>query len=262
MRVNVRAWPAVMLAAMAVATWPVWRWYALRITDGSDEPWGVLALVTVAALASRNGGALPCEERRFVWPAALLAVYVATFAFVPPLVRAIVAASAFGALLLRGRGAAGLWGLLALSLPVVPTLQFYLGYPLRLLAAEASAISLRGCGYLVVREGSLLHWAGESVMVDAPCSGIQMLWCGFYLAFGLAAYHRLTFPATVLCAGATLLIVVLANMARATLLFFKEAHIVAAPEWTHAGAGLVMFATAAWLIAALTHKLQHPPCIA
>jgi len=260
MRLSARMWPALMLAAMVIAAWPVWRWYALRLTDGSDEPWGVLALATLAALARRNGEALPTHERHFVWPAALLAVYAATFPIAPPLGRAVVAASAFGALLLRGRGATGLWGLLALSLPVVATLQFYLGYPLRLLAAEASAVALRGCGFAVTREGLLLHSGGESVMVDAPCSGIQMLWCGFYLAFGLAAYHRLSLKRTTLCAGATLVIVIFANLIRATVLFFKEARIVAAPEWTHAGTGLAMFAAAAWLVASLAQKLQPSPC--
>jgi hypothetical protein len=58
-----------------------------------------------------------------------------------------------------------------------------------------------------------------------------------------------------------LAIVVAANMARATVLFFKEARIVAWPEWTHAGVGLLLFAAAAWLIAATTQKLQPQPCV-
>ncbi|MEA3213006.1 MAG: hypothetical protein QOE70_6063 [Chthoniobacter sp.] len=265
-------WPAVLLVALGVATWPVWRWYVLRISDGSDEPWGMLALLTLAALGWRRLPVLlsprrdgpqdgrPPFEKQLAWPAAGLAVYTVTFPLAPPLVRALLAAGAFGALLFRGRGGAGLWGLLALSLPIVATLQFYLGYPLRVLAAEASSVALRGCGFAVVREGSLLHWAGETVMVDAPCSGIHMLWFGLYLAFLLAAFYRLNSARTLLCVTAALIVVVGANMARATALFFKEAHIVAWPEWTHAGVGLAVFSGAAWFIAALAQKLQTERC--
>ncbi|MGI8602121.1 MAG: archaeosortase/exosortase family protein [Verrucomicrobiales bacterium] len=257
-----RWWPALVLAGMVVATWPVWRWYVLRLTDGSDEPCGVLALVSLGFLSFRHRISLPADDHRLLWPAILIAVYVGVFPFSPPLVRALLTAAAFGALLLRGRGTAGLWGLLALSLPLIATLQFYVGYPLRLLAAEASALTLRLCGFAVVREGSLLHWAGETILVDAPCGGIHMLWFGFYLAFLLAAFYRLDVRRTTISAGVTLVVVIAANMARSTSLFFKESHIIALPEWTHAGIGVATFAVAAWLIAGITQKLQSKSCIA
>lgn len=271
------AWPAIRFAALLLATWPVWRWYVRRIMDGSDEPWGLLALATAAALALWRGGAAATEvahhassaparrasrEKQFVWPMVWLVVYIATFPFAPPLLRALLAMCAFGSLIGPRRGAAGVWGLLVLSLPIVATFQFYLGFPLRVLAAEASAFTLQLLGFAVTREGSLLYWAGETVMVDAPCSGIHMLWFGFYFAFLLAAFHRLNPARTLYCASGTLVIVVIANMARATALFFKEAHIVHWPEWTHAGVGVTMFAAAAWLIVALAHHLQPRPRVA
>ena len=40
--------PLLILAMQGVAFWPVWRWYGERITDGSDEPWGIVALATHA----------------------------------------------------------------------------------------------------------------------------------------------------------------------------------------------------------------------
>ena len=35
-------------AALLAACWPVGRWYALRMTDGGDDAWGLLALATLA----------------------------------------------------------------------------------------------------------------------------------------------------------------------------------------------------------------------
>lgn len=262
MRLKRISWAALMLLCMSAAVWPVWRWYLLRMTDGSDEPWGVLALVTLVVLRVRDGFALPTGEKQFVAAAALLATYTVTYGFFPPLLRAVLVLGAFGVVLLRGAGAAGFLGLLGLSLPIMATLQFYLGYPLRVLAAEASAVTLNLSGYAVKREGTLLHWAGETIMVDAPCSGIQMLWFGFYLVSLLAAFYRLRVWAALLCGGGTLVIVVVANMVRATALFFKEAHIVVLPDWTHAGIGVALFAGAAWLITSITQRLQPRPCTA
>lgn len=251
-------WPAWFLLGLTMAFWPVWRWYALRMTDGSDEPWGVVALVTLVLLRwGRQEERL--MDRSFVLPAVLLAIYFVSYGALLPLGRAILAAGAFGAVLLRGRGMAGLWGLLTLSLPVMATLQFYLGFPLRLLAAEVSTQTLQILGYDVIREGTLLHWRGETILVDAPCSGVHMLWTGGYMAMLLAGIYRLGFSRTVLLGGAAVGIVVAANVIRATVLFFKEARIVAAPDWTHSGTGILLFVGGAWLILTLADRLQPKP---
>src|SRR5262245_40553182 len=38
--------PEALLAIELLAFWPVWRWYVHRLSDQSDEAWGVVALVT------------------------------------------------------------------------------------------------------------------------------------------------------------------------------------------------------------------------
>lgn len=249
-------WPHALLAALVLAAWPVWRWYALRTIDGSDEPCGLLALGMLAVLVARNGVAPPREERAFALPGVALAIYLACFPWVPPLVRALPVLSALGWLLFRDRaGTAGCWGLLVLSLPIVATLQFYLGYPLRVLAAQASVAALSVGGLEVAREGTLLRWRGETILVDAPCSGVQMLWFGLCAACALAAFARLSAWRTALVLIASLALVIGANMARATALFFKEARLVSLPEWTHAGIGAVVFAGALWAIADLVGRL-------
>lgn len=257
MRVRSLTWRGLMILGMAVAAWPVWRWYFNRMTDGSDEPWGVLALLTLVLLRGRDGKAIEWKERSFVLPGLLFGLYAAVYGLLVPMFRAGLVLAAFALVLLRGRGRAGLWGLLGLSLPVVATLQFYAGAPLCLLAARVSAVVLQGCGFAVMREGTMLHWAGETVMVDAPCSGVHMLWAGMYLSFALAAAYRLAWRETLILSGAGILLVVGANVARATALFLKEAHILSLPDWTHAGTGLLLFAAAGWAVLGLAERLRE-----
>ena len=256
MRLNAHMWARVMLVCMALAVWPVWRWYALRTMDGSDEPCGLLALATLIAVAIRNGVRIPVDEKQFVAPAALLVIYALTFAHLSPLPRAIIAVGAFGVLFLRGRMAVAHCGLLALSLPVIATVQFYAGYPLRVVAAEGSTAALRALGFAVLREGTTLHWRGETIMVDAPCSGVRMLWFGLYLAASIACWSRLGNLRSVLFFAATFVLVIAANVVRATALFFKEAGVVALPDWTHGAIGLLVFTGAALLIVRIAGKAE------
>lgn len=261
MRLSAHAWGRVMLVGMALALWPVWRWYALRTIDGSDEPCGVLALASFAAVWWRDRGTLRLEPKHFITPAALLAIYALTFHALTPLPRAIIAAAAFGSLF-RGRTVIAQFGLLGLSLPVLATVQFYLGYPLRIVAAEGSALILHALDFAVTREGSSLHWRGETIMVDAPCSGVRMLWCGLYLAAALACWSRLNNVRTLLLFIAAFTLVLGANVIRATALFFKETGIVALPEWTHSAIGLGIFGLAALLILRLAATRENQPCCA
>jgi hydrogenase/urease accessory protein HupE len=119
--------PRVLLLAMTAALWPVWRWYALRTFDGSDEPYGLIALATLAIVVMRNGMELPRSEKRIVCAAILLGVYAMLFHVMSPLPRALVAVAALATLVLRRRNLIANAALIGLSLPVVATVQFYLG---------------------------------------------------------------------------------------------------------------------------------------
>lgn len=247
-------------AGVAVAFWPVWSWYFARVTDGSDEPWGLLALLTVAVCVARRK--LPDGKPwQLAVAGGVIGCYAVTFHAAPPLLRAVLAVSAVAVLLVRAgsqsQSPVALWALLLLSLPVVPSLEFFLGYPLRLLVAESSVGMLNAVGFPVVREGAALCWAGEIVLVDAPCSGVKMIWAGFYFAAALAAYRGLRPLPTVLLLGAALAATVAANIARSTALFFKESHWLPLPEWTHPATGLAAFALAAFAILALASRVQR-----
>lgn len=239
--------------------WPVWIWYARRVTDGSDEPWGIAALVAAAIIMTKRWRPAPIPTGRCLAVAGLLAIYAAGFDAFPALVRAVIAMTALSILFAPQSGSVGLWSLLALSLPVLATMQFYLGYPLRLVTACGATFLLDAIGIHVTRVGLALQWSGENVLVDAPCSGIRMLWGGSVLASGICAWAGLRAKPTIAALAATFLVVMAANILRASLLFFKEANVVCLPEWTHAGIGCMCFAAATLAILNLPRAVCRAP---
>ncbi len=237
------------IGAWALAGWPVWRWFAARLSDGTDEPWGLAALI--AALAF-----VPWRRLREPLPlgaAGLAAAGVSTvligYAGFPPIVRGGLWMLALVALLGGSGPALARAGLLVLSLPVVATAQFYLGYPLRVLTAACSVPLLHGLGYSVSRQGTALRWAGETVLVDAPCSGIQMLWTGLWAACVVAAVRGLRTWATLRLLRKAGTAVAAANVLRCVVLFLVEVRSSTPAAWLHEGIGLVLFGGALVVVA-------------
>jgi len=173
---------AAITTALALASWPVVRWYSARISDGSDEPWGLAALAAALVFAPRTGWTEPLSRCHAWFLCGLVAMYTASYNVLPPLAHALLAVTALGVAVGRRGFPLAWWALLVLSLPLVATLQFYLGYPLRLATTALCVPLLRSGGLHVVAESTTLRWAGETVIVDAPCSGIHMLWTGLFLA--------------------------------------------------------------------------------
>ncbi|MEO7652946.1 MAG: archaeosortase/exosortase family protein, partial [Bryobacteraceae bacterium] len=125
------------------------------------------------------------------------------------------------------------------------SMQFYASYPLRWLMGEASAALLRTSGLAVTAEGTLLRWGREIVEIDAPCSGVRMLWAGLFLACVLISLRGLG-PWRAIVAGCMAVVAVLcANIARSTALFFLETGIVPLPAWSHVAVGILTFTLAA-----------------
>jgi exosortase/archaeosortase family protein len=190
----------------------------------------------------------------------LLLVYIASYVFVPPLVRASIAmsavAAACSAVWWRRRMELPLWGLLLLALPLMPSLNFYLGYPLRVGVGAVASALLQMNGFGATREGTMLLWNGQQVSIDAPCSGIRMLWTGLYLACALAAFQRMNAGRTVMLAALALGIVMIANVLRATALFYVEAGIVPEAQSAHSLIGITTFVFAAVAIAGAAIRMR------
>jgi exosortase/archaeosortase family protein len=250
--------PRVMslLGALLAALWPHWHWMARRLTDGSDEPWGVLALATVIVLVARERRALATPSAAHLVAAGVLAVIAAVATiFLPPLLAgalAMLALAAFLAGALRARAIAPLLTLLLLALPIIASLQFYLGYPLRVVTAHAAAALLTGLG--VKAAGAALEWQGLTVLVDAPCAGIGMFWMGSYVAALFSHLNGADARRTLLNGGVAALLVLAANVGRNVALFFPEAGLVAWPAWSHDAIGLLAFAAALIPLIAFTQR--------
>ncbi|NJD06160.1 MAG: exosortase/archaeosortase family protein [Methylococcaceae bacterium] len=248
-----------LLALQLLALWPVWRWYGARMTDGSDDPLGVLALALALGLVFRRRRELLRQPRGWPVPAAgLLTLGQAIAPGLPPLLRAILGMMALSlclaASLPRPREAVALGALLLLSLPLVASLQFYAGYPLRLLAADGASLLLQGMGLPAQAEGAALRWGERLMLVDAPCSGIHMLWVGLVAAAAASAWNRARPVPLLRNLGLALALVLIGNVIRNAALFFKETGLVELPDWTHEGIGLALFALVVVPVALLCQR--------
>jgi exosortase/archaeosortase family protein len=249
--------PAAWLALHAAAFWPHWRWVAARLADGSDDPLGLAALLMLAWCVLRLVPDLRAHPRAGWWVAAAVLSLAATASlFVArSLVGSLLAASALAcsvaAFAPSGRAIAPMAGLAVLALPVVSSLQFYAGYPLRVVTAEASTWLLTLSGMNAVRSGAAMEVDGQLVIVDAPCSGVQMAWFGYFSACAVAAWlgvsdrsflRRVPFIGMVVLAG---------NVVRNTTLVALEASGHAPSEAMHQGIGLVVLTVVCLVVIAI-----------
>lgn len=254
-------------ALLTAACWPVVAWFGRGSFDGSNEPWGLLALATAALLLWRAppqslSAAPPAQP--FALPAAFLLLYsLATLGALPLSLRAIAAALAMAALgsawRLGRRLDLPLLALLLLALPLTATLQFYAGYPLRLLAGRLAVVLLQANGLAVVLDGAVFLWDGRQIAIDAPCSGLRMLWAGGYLTAAAAALCRFNPRQTVLAGALTLAVVVAGNAIRAAALFYLETGLLPLPAWTHEAAGMSVFVAAGLLIVHGLLRIDRQP---
>jgi len=247
-----------LLGLLLAALWPHGVWLARRLTDGSDEPWGLLALATVLVLVLRARRELVTPTRAALLAGGALAVLAALATFVVPPIFAAGAAmlslAAFLASALPQRPAAPMATLLLLSLPVIASLQFYLGYPLRLATAHAAAPLLALAGVDAQASGAALLWQGRTILVDPPCAGIGMLWVGSWAAALLSYLNDASARRTLANGCVAAAAVFVANVLRNALLFFPEAGLVPAPAWLHPAIGLAAFAAALLPILALASR--------
>jgi exosortase len=178
----------------------------------------------------------------------------------PPLAGAGVAAVASMALLRAVAGNRLPWapqgGLVLLALPVLPSFDFYLAYPMRLLGAALAACLLRLNGISVGVEGVALRWGETLLLFDAACSGIRMLWASLFLVSVVALFAGFTLRRYAAALAIAVAMAILGNAVRAASLFYLENGFVApfSGPVAHEAVGLAAFL----LFAALTLWLVAP----
>ena len=211
-------------------------WYFARITDGSDEPLGIVALVAMVFLSvlCHKKGSSPSSAKvtseplqPHLWvPSILLCVFLLIGPVLPPLGRAAFAslsvATLLSAALFSTTFHPGLCSLALLSLPLISTLQFYAGFPLRYATGQVVSAVFRLVGFPVYAEGTLLRYRDATVWIDAPCSGIKALWCSLFLVAVLITLKPLARRHRSLLWSATSIGVFFGNCIRNGILFMLE----------------------------------------
>jgi exosortase/archaeosortase family protein len=234
-------------ALPALALLPVWRWSAARFMDGSDDPLGIIALAALAAMVVRDRNQFVHEPRLgwLIGSMILVALAALSAGTLPALARGIVAVLGVCGVLMALRHPTqpmvAFTGLALLALPILSSLQFFVGYPLRVVTAEASSVLLAAFGVDAVRSGSTLAIDGRLVMVDAACSGIHMAWVAYFTACVAGIWWRVPDRLFLRCIPIISITVLAGNVLRNTVLVAKESELLAWPDWTHAAAGLVVF---------------------
>ena len=232
----------------ALALWPHGAWAARRIADGSDDPLGVAALAALLLWLWQARESLRATPG-LAWLGAAGALTLAATAalFVaPPLAAALLATLAISAHVvawLPDRSPrAALAGLALLALPLIASLQFYAGYPLRVFTAQFSAWLLQAVGVAAERSGAAMTVNNQLVIVDAPCSGVQMAWLAYFAACSVALFTQRRDGAFLRRLPLVGLLVLTGNVLRNTTLVALEARPQSLAPWAHEAIGIV------WLV--------------
>lgn len=244
--------------ALLLAAIPVLRWYIARLQDGGGEMLGLISLLLAAYFIF--------QEKRKLFPTRLgritgiitLAFYVASLPFLPALIRAVIFIIAVAFLTGISRRP-GILCLTLLALPWQASLDFFFGYPLRLITSVSAEILLGMVGLDVSRQGVQLLHEGNVVGVDPACSGLNLLWTSGLFTALLATLFHLPWKKLPYLAAAALAISLAANTIRATILFFPESGLITMPHLLHPAIGLVTAAFAFLILMRLARTLAGKP---
>jgi len=224
------------IAVMLAACWDAWRLLTGRVEDAASV---AMVLVLIAGLAWRTWSMDAGHRIAAPKLAALLALYAAASWTGPALLQIGAAVVAIAILLRAGEGwkaSLPVAGFALLSLPILPTLDFLLAYPLRRVSVLITAALLR-------MNGMALDWHGQRLLFDGPCSGVKMLWAALLLASLIALVQGATLARYLRLLGIAIVAAVAGIALRAASLFYLENGFVAPLQGglAHEGVGVVAF---------------------
>jgi exosortase/archaeosortase family protein len=261
--------PLLIATVVMAATWGAWRWYFERVWAAPEEAAALVLTVVFLGVLGMARNSTPGAPRQMplVPIALLLTAYVASYPVLPSIARAAIAIAATGfcfyLAIFKERPPVAFWGLVALSLPVLPSLQFTLGYPMRVVSAALTVALLQAHGLVLARQGTFLVWRGEMIQFDAPCSGVNMLSAGLLLALMGCVLFRLSAGKVMVASAASVAVILACNVLRASSLFYLEAGFVPqAAGWWHEGIGIAAFMLSALVIIRLLGRLRNREAIA
>lgn len=254
---------ALFLLLQILAFWSVWQSIAARFLGSGESPWEFLPLISLVLLSS-SGSSKVCADPDSLTlgsAAVFLIAYTVSIPVLPSLGRAVLAIISLTFIISRWRFDSqfhlGVFGLLLLSLPLTDSLNFFLGYPMRVVVGESVAFLLGLQGMEVHREGVTLFFGEKTIAIDAPCSGVKMLWFGSLLAIILSLLLRIGNLRLLLVLACTLPAILLGNILRASALFYVEGGMVSGQDWMHAAIGVIGFAVTALVILMVVKKISE-----
>ena len=242
------------LLVQGMALWPHGKWIVNRMQDGSDQPLGLVAIISLGGLLMTQVQAWQTPKIPYLSLALILQIMAcAAWLIWPPLLTSLLAVLAISmtlaAFLPKNAPILPIFALAILSLPLLSSLQFYAGFPLRVITAQSSAWILQLWGNHVERIGTNLQINGQLVMVDAPCSGVQLAWMVYFFAAMLAFYRQLADKKFIRYWPLLGLVVLMANIIRNTCLVILETRPQGLSDSLHQGIGLVVLVLACALVA-------------
>ncbi|MDH5432732.1 MAG: exosortase/archaeosortase family protein [Gammaproteobacteria bacterium] len=259
------SWLAYILLTTLCGFWYAWQWYFNRVNASLEEAIGLFfILIFVAVIAIKQVYKTQRIYRFSLWPVvSLLLIYALTFLLVfPDIIRSALAFLtlflviywlAFGK-----QPPIAFWGLVLISLPVVPSMQFYLGYPARYISASLTVPLLQLNGLSVSQSGTNLIWENQLLQFDAPCSGVTMLWAGLLLTFFISLVYRFNITRTALAVLIACFLILVGNVLRAGSLFYLETGLITVEySWFHEAIGVVTFIMVALMLMWLLEKIQQ-----
>jgi exosortase/archaeosortase family protein len=243
------SWLFAVLLFPIAGYWPIWQWYYNRVKSTPEEAIGLFALfLFILIWGVRTIFRRHVLFKFSVWPISLL-LLIYSLSYFLPIPSIVKSAIAFLTLFLTIYWASfgthppvSFWGLVLISLPVVPSLQFYLGYPARYISASATVPLLQLNGFSVSQSATNLVWNNQLIQFDAPCSGVTMLWAGLLLTLFITSVYRFSFLKTGVAIIVACLFVLFGNILRGSSLFYLETgSIPYDPPWLHEAIGVGAF---------------------
>ena len=235
-----------MLAPVA-AYWSVWVDYASRLERDPDvvaHPVAIAVGLVVLWDSGASQRARSVQRGGFALSLICLLTFALAYAHIGAMARCALALLGLGSFVCWQRGSARpLLGLclMLLGIPMLSQLESLVGAPLRVSVADAAAALVRSSGLPIAADGTRLVWAGGAVDVDAPCSGLRMLWTGALASLVAMAHFRLRAPAALSLTAGALVLIWSGNVLRCAALFYIESGMVPAPAWAHSAIGLIVF---------------------
>ncbi|MFN8578901.1 MAG: hypothetical protein U0354_18890, partial [Candidatus Sericytochromatia bacterium] len=128
-----------------ITFWNVWYWFFFRIIDKSDEPLGLLSLVTLVFFIGKINFNIKISKNSLKIIISLLIGYILSYKYSSDMIHAIFAiiSITYTFYISKTKISPAIFGLAFLSLPIIASMQFYLGYPLRIISSYFMIILLR-----------------------------------------------------------------------------------------------------------------------